>query len=352
MFHRISIICMMLGLLLATPTVAQTTLEPGDPVLRQLQSDPVAARATLEARVLEGDAEAMNMLAILLSHDTRDWPGEPERSLALLEQAAAAGEPAARINLATRLLLADDASQYGRAIDLLRQVEGDARVEPLTRFAWGYAYLFGRGVERDLARGSQSMQRAVEAHPTNMIAQFLLARSYQNGWGIEPDPVLAYRHMRIAADAGDERAQWQVGMMLLNGSGVQVNEQEAYRFVRASGEAGYLRGMISTAVMLALGQGVEENDVEARDWYRRAAEQGSAHALRGLGGMLLSGEGGPADPERGVAYLLLAFEAGDALAGQTLDFVDIPDDPALQARLAAHRSQWVAQFGRPTTDED
>ena len=270
----------------------------------------------------------------------------------MLEAAAAGGSAAAQVNLATHLLHEADPTGHARAIDLLREAQTDERIEPLTWFPWGYAYLFGRGVDRDLTQGAANLWRAVEVHPANAEAQFLLARAYQNGWGMPaPDPDLAYRHMRIAADTGEARAQWHVGMMLLNGEGVSVDRPEAYRFVRASGEAGHLPGMISTAVMLATGEGVQENDIEARGWYQRAAERGSAHALRGLAGMLLMAEGGPEDIERGVAYLELARDGGDANAAAILAQFTIPDDPALRARLNRIKTEWIARHGRPMSEE-
>lgn len=326
----------------------ETTPDPFEAVLTRLNTDPVGARAEIEAMVEAGDVEAMNLLAAILEQDTLDWPAEPERARALLEEAAAGGSSAAQVNLATRLLHETDEAGYARAIALLRQAEQNEVVEPLTWYPWGYAYLFGRGVEQDLTLGAANLWRAVEVHPTNIEAQFLLARAYQNGWGdMDPDPALAYRHMRIAAEGGEARAQWYVGMMLLNGRGVAADQPEAYQFVRMSADAGHLPGMISTAVMLATAEGVAEDDVEARLWYQRAAEQGSAHALRGLGAMLLTGEGGAVDADAGVAYLELAHEAGDELAGQILRQFGAPA-ATRRAGINEIKAVWLARFGTPT----
>ncbi|HEV2083152.1 MAG TPA: tetratricopeptide repeat protein [Brevundimonas sp.] len=164
-----------------------------------------------------------------------------------------------------------------------------------------------------------------------------------------PDAASTYRDFRTRAEAGDAAAQWEVGMMLLNGHGVARNDAEAYRWVRKSGEQGNESGMISTAVMLAMGQGVGRDPGAARDWYRRAAEtHGSAHALRGLAGMLLMGDGGAPEPERGLAYLELAAEGGDAPAAQILEAVAPQAAGKLdRAQVDAFKTEWIAAHGRP-----
>jgi TPR repeat protein len=109
--------------------------------------------------------------------------------------------------------------------------------------------------------------------------------------------------------------------------------------------------MISRAVMLATGDGVAENQVEARSWYERAArsgEEGWAHALRGLGGMLVIGEGGPVDLPRGFGYLLAAHAAGDEFAGQLIERFRAQITPEVEGQAVAIAKEWVK--APPTRD--
>lgn len=351
------ILALALSASVPSPASAQTPPEAGieaeiDQILALLESDPVEARRRLEPLADAGHPEALNLLAAMIELGGEHWPADPAGARALLERAAAGGSDAARLNLATRLLFEDDPASHTRAIDLLSLAEQNREVAPLTHFPWGYAYLFGSGVPQDLARGAEHIRQAVEIQPGNQGAQFLLGRAYQNGWGVARDPVLAYRHMRRAADLGNSAAQWHAGMMLLEGAGVPTDPTAAYRLVRASGEAGYVQGMISTGVMLALGQGVAEDDAEARRWYQAAAEQGSAHALRGLAFMLLSGEGGPVEQERGWAYAELARDAGDSNAGILLRHMPAPNDPRVRLAIESLKSEWVAAHGQPWADPE
>jgi TPR repeat protein len=330
-----------------TPVFAQeTSTEPPslDAALALINTDAVAAYAQLQVLSDAGDAEAKNLMAAMLENGLEGVPANPDLALVLMREAAEAGSDAARVNLGARLLLNDRIDDDAEAVGILGQISDD---DLRKRAAWplGRAYLFGQGVEQDLARGSRLMREAVEADPANIDAQFLLGRAYQSGWGIPQDSAAAYRHFGVAADGGDARAQWQVGMILLKGDGVAANPPLARRYVTASAEAGYVEGMISMAVMYAVGEGGPVDGVKARYWYRKAAGSGSAHALRGLGGMLMTGEGGPRDRVTGAAYIDLAAKAGDSLATR-MQAVFAGEIAALnRAEVEAAKVRWLSDHG-------
>lgn len=327
----------------AGPAAAQDPL--GD-AMTLLESDPPAALRALEVLAAQDDIEAMNAVAAILDNPPDGIEADPDRALRLWKVAAEGGSSSARLNLATRLLLNDDTSDDAHAVALLDGVE-DEQLQPHSAYPLGRAYLFGHGVEQDLERGARLMMTAVEATPTNIDAQFLVGRAYQNGWGVPEDPLAAFRHMKLAADGGDARAQWHIGMMLLNGHGTGRNAAVARQYVRRSAEGGHVAGMISMAVMLARGEGGDVDAAESRRWYVRAADAGSAHALRGLGGMLFVGEGGPADPVTGAAYIDLAAKAGDALAVQLQQRLAAEIAALDRGAIEAAKSRWLREHGAP-----
>lgn len=317
--------------------------EPLDDAIVLLETDPVAAVALLETLSADGDVEAKATLAMALGSDLAGIESDPERSERLWSEALAGGSQNARLNIGTRQLLNDDPADDAAAFAMLQGL--DTQFARPSAYPLGRAYLFGYGVEQDLAQGSRLMKAAVVADPDNIDAQFLLGRAYLNGWGIPANSASAFRHLKIAADAGDPRAQWNVGMMLLSGDGVGADEPLAYRYVRQAGEQNHEEGMISLAVMLALGQGVAINASEARTWYDRASRQGSAHALRALGMMLLVGEGGPSDPITGAAYVEMSAAAGDSIATSALQrYADLL---ARQPRTSvdAVKAKWSREHG-------
>jgi TPR repeat protein len=323
---------------------------PAGRAMDMMSTDPTEGRRRLEALAKAGDAEAMDNLAAVLGADGPDWKADPERARGLREAAVKAGSRAAAVNIALGILRTENGN-HARAIELLKFAETDDRVRPVTSYGWGRAYLFGWGVERDMKRGVAYLEAFASGYQSNdafkVEAEFLIGRAYQNGWDVAVDFARAYRHMRTAAELGDQRAQWHTGMMLLEGRGVAANEQEAYRFVKRSAEAGYEDGMISHAVMLAVGQGVTENTIEARSWYRKAAEGGSAHALRGFGTMLLIGQGGPPDAPVGFALLELAATAGDTNAIELLKMFVRQAPPPDRAAIDAEKAKWLAAHQPP-----
>lgn len=344
---------LMLALLGAGPAFAQLNDNENadfERTLALMGDDPAEARKLIEPLAEKGDAESLNFLAILLQNGGQNWEADPGRAAELREQAIAAGSKAAGLNLATVILM-DSEGDHARAVELLMLADTEEQMRRATAYPWGRAYLFGWGVERDMAKGVAKLEVYVAdqgdyVDGTTIDANFLLGRAYRNGWGVKVDARRAYLHFLFAADHEDPRAQWNVGMMLLQGEGVAKDEEAAYRYVKLSAEAGHLDGMTSHAVMLALGQGVKKDPAAARDWYTAAAEQGSAHGMRGLGGMLLSDEGGEPYPALGIALLELAQEAGDPVAPQILGFVE---DMAveLRAEIDAAREDWLATVGPP-----
>ena len=127
------------ALTVAGPVRAQEA-DPLEKAITLLQQDPVSALAELERLSAAGDAEAMNMVAIVVSDPPPGIPADPARAMQLWEQAFANGSKGARLNLGTRLLLNDDAGDDARAVEMLRDVEPD--LMGIAAYPLGRAYLF------------------------------------------------------------------------------------------------------------------------------------------------------------------------------------------------------------------
>jgi|GEM_PF-733697 len=317
--------------------------------LELANDDRAGAIAVMEPLARAGDAEALNAMAMLVELDGPGWRGDPARANELREEAVKRGSSTAALNLALRTIEGPETEQ-ARTVELLRLADKDETLSVITSYLWGRLYLFGFGVERDMERGVDLLDRFVAQGkgegPMTVYAHYLLGRAYSDGWGVEPNDDTAYFHMRAAADGGDERAQWYSAMMLLNGAGAAKDEVEAYRLVKLSSEQDYMAAIISRAVMLAMGQGVGEDDAEAREWYRVAAQRGSVHALRSLGGMLARGEGGPVDGALGVAMLELAAEAGDDIAPDMIERL-APTLRLKRGDIDVARTAWLVKHGPP-----
>jgi hypothetical protein len=307
---------------------------------------PARARSLMERAAASGDVEALNSLATFVERGVGGEPN-PKAALKLFERAAERGSVGAKLNLGLRLTASERVEDQQRAVEWLTDVRNnppDPAVSEETRsFAsagLGVAFLLGRGVLADVARGVDYLEEADARGGADERTLFLLGRAYQRGWDVrEPDPQRAVGYFSRAAALGHAEAAWQMGLAHLRGQGAERSDALAYDWFVRAGEAGDVRGDVSAAVLLSQGRGVVEDDALARRRLERAAERGSPHALRGLGEMLLSGEGGARDEARGLAFVMLAESAGVKGASDA-------DRLALDAQLRERATRLAAQWLR------
>jgi len=309
--------------------------------MRVLEKDPAQARALMERAAASGEPDALSNLATLMAQGVGK-PADPEGARRLLEQAVARGSNAGKLALA-QMLVAGDAADQRRAAALLREVADDPRIGPATYYLLGRMALFGVGMDQDVSGGARLLDASLRWDPKNADALYLVGRGYQTGWGgHERNAKTAASYFRQSADLGDMRAERAYGMALLEGRGVAKDPEAAAQAFRRAATGGDRLGMIHLAVMLALGEaGTRKDQTEARDWYLKAAKLGAARAMGSLGAMLIIGQGGAADLPTGWAYLEMATEAGDPLAPRAATLFPKPE-PALRPAIDKVKADWRA----------
>ena len=140
-----------------------------------------------------------------------------------------------------------------------------------------------------------------------------------------------------AAHAQDAGVDYARAMQI-----VEMKPEAAWALLKPLAEGGHAPSMAALGSMQASGLGVAQDLAAGREWYRRAAEAGSVSGLRGYGGMLLQGEGGPKDTTLGIALLVIAADAGDENAQMLLSLVRADEDPGEEAVIAA-RNAWLRE---------
>ena len=84
--------------------------------------------------------------------------------------------------------------------------------------------------------------------------------------------------LRMTAEAGDPKAQYELGLLYASGAGLTKSSDEAVKWVRKSAAQGNAAAQAYLGVMFANGEGVVKDPAEAVKWYRQAAEQGDNDA--------------------------------------------------------------------------
>ncbi|MBR0654691.1 tetratricopeptide repeat protein [Plastoroseomonas arctica] len=116
---------------------------------------------------------------------------------------------------------------------------------------------------------------------------------------------------QAAARAGDAMAQNMVGRCHEMGWGTPADAAAALGWYARAAAAGLDWGQYNLAGLLWRGAGVVADRPQALDWYKRAAAQGHAKALNILGRFLEEGWAGPPDPRAAAELYARAAEGGD-----------------------------------------
>ena len=117
-----------------------------------------------------------------------------------------------------------------------------------------------------------------------------------------------------AAKKGNDKAQYELGLMYKMGRGVNRNTPEAIKWWLKSANQGNVDALCALGWMYDSGDGVNEDNVEAKKWYLKAAEQGNATAQLNLGILYADGEIIPHDYSEAFKWFTKASEQGNAKA--------------------------------------
>lgn len=116
------------------------------------------------------------------------------------------------------------------------------------------------------------------ADKNNASAFINLANLYEQGQGVKRDLKQSIAWLQKAADVGDVRGQYQLGMAYEKGLGVERDLQQAAFWLKKAAEQGDGTAQFSVGVMLAtnFGKGMMTSSKEQRDeaihWLTKAKE--------------------------------------------------------------------------------
>ena len=115
-----------------------------------------------------------------------------------------------------------------------------------------------------------------------------------------------------AAQAGDARAQFNLGRMYLQGEGGPRDYAQALKWSEKAADQGIPGAQYDVARLYDQGLGVRRDPERAAGLYEKAAARGFTHAQVSLGDMYVAGRGAPMDLKRAAELYGAAAEQGDA----------------------------------------
>jgi TPR repeat protein len=141
-------------------------------------------------------------------------------------------------------------------------------------------------------------------------AQYYLGMIYQNGEIVEQNYQKALDYYSQSACRGNALAQYNLGWMYYNAKGTEQNFQEAIKYFKSSAEQGYDKALHNLAGMYYDGEGVTQDYKEAAKYYTFAADQGYVNSQYILAEMYYFGEDIPQDYKEAAKYFSIAADQG------------------------------------------
>jgi len=118
------------------------------------------------------------------------------------------------------------------------------------------------------------------------------------------------QHLQTKAEGGDVSSQLKLAKAYQDGDGVSPCDIKAFRWYRAAAERGDSAAQNEVATMYASGRGVGQDKIEAVSWYRKSARQNNPVAMFNLGSCYYNGDGVAINDITSYAWFLLAQSFG------------------------------------------
>ncbi|WP_022711094.1 peptidoglycan-binding protein [Pseudochrobactrum sp. AO18b] len=116
--------------------------------------------------------------------------------------------------------------------------------------------------------------------------------------------------LRNAAESGDARALYEIGMRYTDGRGVASDFAEAAKWYALSAERGFAPAQYRLANFNEKGLGMPRDAIKATQLYEQSAAQGNASAMHNLAVLYAMGPDGKADHDNAAKWFFRAAELG------------------------------------------
>ena len=176
-----------------------------------------------------------------------------------------------------------------------------------------------------------SAELVKKAEAGDAKAQHNLGACYCEGKGVPQDYKEAVKWYTKSAEQGLEGAQCNLGFCYFHGAGVAKDGKEAAKWLTKSAEQGNAWAQWGLGVCYAKGIGTAKDEKEAVKWYTKSAEQGNANAQYDLGACYSKGDGVTKDYKEAVKWYTKSAETGEVYAQNNLAWVlSTSNDPNIR----------------------
>ena len=126
------------------------------------------------------------------------------------------------------------------------------------------------------------------------------------------------KELKKHADAGEKKAQHNLGYRYFKGNGLKQDYNEAVKWLTKSAEQGLAEAQSQLGFCYSMGHGVEQDHKKAFELYLKSAEQGLAVAQYNISKSYYEGNGTDKNPEKALEWLKKSAEQGYEKAAEQL----------------------------------
>ena len=155
---------------------------------------------------------------------------------------------------------------------------------------------------------------------------------------------IEFKNWKRAAEQGDAKAQFNLGLMYFTGAGVVQDYKQAIKWYTKAAEQGNAQAQYLLAGLYLKGEGVTQDFKQAFTWANKSAEQGEANAQYFLGGMYFGGKGVDADLEKAHVWLVISAWNGNEMAAQQRDSITEGMNYEQITRGVQTAKEWMQKF--------
>ena len=167
--------------------------------------------------------------------------------------------------------------------------------------------------------GSIALRNAAEGGDARALYE--IGMRYTDGRGVASDYAQAAKWYALSAERGFAPAQYRLGNFNEKGLGMPRDAAKATKLYEQAAIQGNASAMHNLAVLYAMGPAGEVNNDNAAKWFFKAAELGVKDSQYNLGILTAKGLGRTQNLEESYKWFALAAEAGDADAAEKRDQV-------------------------------
>ncbi len=268
----------------------------------------------------EGDARAQQMLAYKYDNGI-GVPEDPYKSFRLCTLSAEQGYVKAQNSLGVHYQNGRGVAKDDEAAIYWYEKAAD-RGHKLAQANLASLLYQREQFEDSFSRYSMSAQQG------DVRSQNMLCYMYENGVGVESDPVQAVSWCEKSRNKGSAWALDRLGFFYKDGRGVEQNYQKSFEFYKKAANLGHAGAQYSTANRYLKLEGMHHvvgvdgrYYKEAGYWYRKAAEQEYEMAVEYLAKVKKSCISHYALSQNQIDYCFIAAGAGNADAQNILSFL-------------------------------